>query len=227
MKLLRPLAVVLLTGLLTGAAIPADAQEIGDKLSTFFVGRLAFGENQGNDCGDVGYHLVQLVGRASTIQTHEERKLDLEGDDLFETPFLFMNGHNDFVLDDAELENLRKYFLRGGFLFASGCCTNPEFPRAWRRELGRVFPGESVREISYDHLIYRAFYEIENVRSLSDGHDIHLEGLFLDGELLAVLGEDGLCCAFAMEGSCNLGQGVPPEDARKLSLNVAVYALTH
>lgn len=220
-KLVTLAAVLLLVPALAAATPPEE------QISTFFVGRLAFGDNHGDDCGDVGYHLVQLVSRASTIEVREERPLVLSDDGLFETPFLFMNGHYDFELSEAELENLRTYFRHGGFVFASGCCTNPAFPKAWRREFSRVFPGETVREIPYDHLIYRSFYKIERVRSLSDHRDIHLEGLFLDGDLVAVLGEDGLCCAFAMGGRCNIGEGVPPEDAQKLSLNIAVYALTH
>ena len=203
------------------------AQNVEDELSTFFVGRLAFGENHGNDCGDVGEDLVQLVARASTIHVREEQHLVLSDDGLFETPFLFMNGHNDFKLSDPELDNLRKYFARGGFVFASGCCTNPEFPEAWRRELSRLFAGEQVRKIPYDHLLYRSFYKIESIHSLDSNREIYLEGLFLDGDLVAVLGEEGLCCAFAMNGRCNLGHGVPPEDAKKIGLNIAVYALTH
>jgi len=217
---------ILLALLLLGAGAAA-AQDAGEQVATFFVGRLSFGENTGGDCGDVGYDLVQLVSQASTIHVREEKKLKLSDDGLFETPFLFMNGHFDFKLSDEEIENLRKYFTRGGFVFASGCCTNPEFPEAWRRELSRIFAGEEVRDIPYDHLIYRSFYKIDRIRSLDSNRDIYLEGLFLDGDLVAVLGEEGLCCGFAMEGRCNVGHGVPPADAKKLALNIAVYSLTH
>ena len=44
---------------------------------------------------------------------------------------------------------------------------------------------------------------------------------------MAVIGEDGRCCSFTMENSCNRGRGVLPEDAKKIALNIAVYALTH
>lgn len=219
-----------IAGILAALAILApagEADELEDQLSTFFVGRLAFGDNSGNDCGDVGYDLVKLVSRASTIQVREEKMLQLSDDGLFETPFLFMNGHYDFELSDTEIENLRTYFLHGGFVFASGCCDNPEFPAAWRRELSRIFAGEKVREIPYEHLIYRSFYKLERIHSMNGDRDIHLEGLFVDGDLVAVLGEDGLCCGFAMDGTCNRGGGVAPEDAKKIALNVAVYSLTH
>ena len=200
---------------------------MADKQATFFMGRVRYSSNDGNDCGGVGHDLMQLVSRASTLSVQEERKVRLTDPDLFETPFLFMNGHNDFVLTDEELENLRKYLVHGGFFFASGCCTNPNFPKAWRREFGRLFPQERVRPIPYDHLIYRSFYKIDRIRCLNEQRDIQLEGLFYQGNLLAVLCEDGLCCSFSANNTCNEAKGVRPEDGQKLVLNIAVYALTH
>jgi hypothetical protein len=44
---------------------------------------------------------------------------------------------------------------------------------------------------------------------------------------VAVMCEDGLCCAFSANNTCNSGKGVSPEDGQKLALNIAVYALTH
>jgi len=217
---------MLAAALSAALATAVDAQH-HDKLSTFFVGRLQFGANSGTDCGDVGQDLVKLVSRTSSIQVQEQRKLKLADDALFETPFVFMNGHSDFVLSAEEIANVKTYLGHGGFVMASGCCTNPEFPKAWRREFGRIFPGESVKTIPYDHLIYRAFYKMEHLRSANGNRDIFLEGLFHEGELVAVMGEDGLCCSFAMGNACNTGHGVLPDDAKKIALNIAVYALTH
>jgi hypothetical protein len=205
----------------------AFSQGLDEKEATFFMGRVKYSSNDGDDCSGVGQELMRLVSRASTLKVQEERKVRLTDPELFETPFLFMNGHNEFVLTDTELANLRKFFSHGGFLFASGCCTTPGFPRAWRRELGRVFPNEKVKPIPYEHLIYRSFYKIDRVRCLHEPRDIQLEGLFYQGNLVAVMCEDGLCCAFSANNSCNRGKGVSPEDGQKLALNIAVYALTH
>lgn len=208
-------------------AFEAIAQKKEDKLSTFFMGRIQYSDNDGNDCTSVGEDLMKLVSRASSIKIQEERHVKLSDTKLYETPFLFMNGHNDFVLSNVELENLRTYFAHGGFVFASGCCTNPEFPKAWRREFSRIIAGESVKALSYDHLIYRSFYQISKIKSLDNPHDIQLEGIFYQGNLVAVMCEDGLCCAFAANNNCNSGHGVAPNDGQKLALNIAVYALTH
>jgi Domain of unknown function (DUF4159) len=180
--LLASLAFVLF--LLLETAAVAQAQD--DKQATFFMGRVRYSANDGNDCGGVGQDLMRLVSRASTLKVQEERRVKLTDPELYETPFLFMNGHNDFVFTEAELENLRKHLGHGGFFFASGCCTNPNFPKAWRREFGRIFPNEKVKPIPYDHLIYRSFYKIDRVRCQNEARDIQLEGLFYQGNLVAV-----------------------------------------
>src|SRR6266852_7827862 len=218
--------VILLLSLLwsAGSACPQTA---GDKNSTFFMGRIKYSSNDGNDCSHVGEELMSLVSRASTLKLQEERRLKFTDPELFETPFVFMNGHNSFILTEAEVANLRKYLSHGGFIFASGCCTNPNFPEAWRREFGRIFANEQVKPLSYDHLIYRSFYKIDRIRCLNEQRDIQLEGLLYEGNLVAVMCEDGLCCAFSAKNTCNTGKGVSPEDGQKLALNIAVYALTH
>lgn len=205
----------------------AAAQSLDDQLASFFMGRVRYSRNDGADCTGVGRNMTKLVSQVSTISVGDEKKVALTDAALFETPFLFMNGHNDFELTDAELDNLRVYFEHGGFLFTSGCCTNPAFPKAWRRELQRVFPNQPLKTMPADHPIYRAFYRVDRVRSLHRNQDVFLDGLFYEDRLVAVLCEDGLCCAFAANNSCNVGRGISPEDGKKLALNIAVYAMTH
>jgi hypothetical protein len=216
-----------LAGLPLAAALPRAAWAGTSAHPTFFVGRLEFATNDGGDCGDVGRSLAQLVAKTSTIEVQNERPVKLDDPALFDTPFVFMNGHDDFVLGEPELENLRRYFVRGGFVLGSGCCTNPEFPIAWRREFSRVFPAEVVQPVGYEHPIYRSFYKIERIHSLNGERDILIDGLAHESRLVAVLCEDGLCCSFAMDNECNRGKGLVPDDGRKLALNIAVYSLTH
>jgi hypothetical protein len=226
----RPLLIALLAAVLVS---PLSGQNLSPGLSpntteaTFFMGRIKYSNNQGNDCANVGYELTQLISKATTLKIQQERRMGLTDPELFETPFVFMNGHNDFVLSEKEVESLRKYLSHGGFFFASGCCTSPGFPKAWRREFARIFPGETIRPLPYDHLIYRCFYTLTRIRCLHEPRDIKLEGLFYQGNLVAVMCEDGLCCAFSMNNACNSGKGVSPDDGKKLALNIAIYALTH
>ncbi len=117
--------VILLLSLLwsAGSAYPQTA---GDKNSTFFMGRIKYSSNDGNDCSHVGEELMSLVSRASTLKLQEERRLKFTDPELFETPFVFMNGHNSFILTEAEVANLRKYLSH---YFCLGLLHEPELSR--------------------------------------------------------------------------------------------------
>ena len=54
---------------------------------------------------------------------------------LLSYPFLYLTGHGEFTLNEAEASNLKKFLNNGGFLLADACCGNLEFDRAFRREL--------------------------------------------------------------------------------------------
>src|SRR6266404_545773 len=89
--------------------LSAFAQTTDDKNSTFFMGRIKYSSNDGDDCSHVGEELMSLVSRASTLKLQDERRIKFTDLELFETPFVFMNGHNSFVLSEAEVGNIRKY----------------------------------------------------------------------------------------------------------------------
>lgn len=225
--IVQRMAALFVAVLFGAVAVAAPRPTTGKKPASFFMGRLKYGNNRGGDCGDVGKDLIKLVSKFLSIRVEEEKRLSPTDPEIFETPFLFMNGHNDFTLKQADIDSLRLYFEHGGFLLASGCCTNPAFPKAWKREFNRVFPGEKLKRIPYSHPIYRSFYKIDKIPCQHEKRDIYLEGLFHEGNLVAAMCSDGLCCAFAMNNNCDPGNGISPEDGKKLALNVAVYVMTH
>lgn len=206
---------------LTSAAHSQDAT------AAFFLGRVKFANNDGNDCNESGRQLMALVSQASTVEVRQEKKMALTDPELFDTPFLFMNGHNDFTLSDPELDALRTYFSHGGFLMASGCCSREGFPTAWRREFARIFPNTVPVRLDYSHPIYRSLHRIDRIPCLHEDRNVYVEGLTYHNHLVAVLCSDGLCCAFSMGGKCDPGRGVSEDDGKKLALNIAIYALTH
>src|SRR5712692_10158319 len=84
----------LLLTMAPGVRAPSQTGE--DKQATFFMGRVKYSSSsEGNDCPGVGQDLMRLVSRASTLKIQEERKVKLGDPELYETPFIFMNGHND------------------------------------------------------------------------------------------------------------------------------------
>src|SRR5579859_6723748 len=66
-------------------ALTAAGQDTADKQATFFMGRVRYSSNDGNDCGGVGQDLMHLVSRASTLAIQEERKVRLTDPELYQT----------------------------------------------------------------------------------------------------------------------------------------------
>src|SRR5271154_4029371 len=58
------------------AVLPVRESRAADKdenVATFFMGRIKYASNSGNDCSNVGEDLMKLVSQASTIRVQEER----------------------------------------------------------------------------------------------------------------------------------------------------------
>lgn len=70
--------------------------------------------------------------------------LQIGSPDLLEKmpPFIFFTGHKDFVLTDAEIENLRNYLQDGGAIWGDNALPGEgsRFDVAFHREMKRVIP---------------------------------------------------------------------------------------
>ena len=79
--------------------------------------------------------------------------VSLTDDELFQYPFLYMIEVGDLAFDEAEVDALRSYLLRGGFLMVDDFW-GPEEYANFEYELGRVFPNRKLEEIPLKHPIF-------------------------------------------------------------------------
>ncbi len=75
---------------------------------------------------------------------------------LFDYPFVFMTGHGNIRFSERELENLRDWLLRGGFLYADD---DYGMDAAFRREIKRVFPEYDLIELDSTFPLFTSFYD--------------------------------------------------------------------
>lgn len=156
----------------------------------------------------------------------DEARVSVMDENLFDYPFLYMNGHGNVRFTDAEVDRLRKYLLSGGFLFADD---NYGMDESFRREMARVFPDKKLIDVPFDHPIYHSFYSQKAGPPKIHEHDGKpAEGLgIFDGDRLVVF----------YTYQSDIGDGIedpevhkdPPEkreDAMRMAINVVVYALT-
>ena len=142
-------------------------------------------------------------------------------------PLLYLTGHGEIRLTDAEVEALTAYLSNGGFLHADD---NFGIDATLRREIARLFPDEPLVELPADHPIYGAAFPMASglpkVHEHAGGPP-HGYGVYHDGRLV-------LFYSF----NTDLGDGWEdaavhgdPPEVRKAALemgaNVFVYALTH
>lgn len=79
-------------------------------------------------------------------------------DDYQEAPVLYISGRKRLGLSDEQVQALREYIDRGGFIFAEACCGGQEFDAGFRDLMKRMFPepGHELRLLPSDHPIWVA-----------------------------------------------------------------------
>ncbi|MGD8396459.1 MAG: DUF4159 domain-containing protein [Candidatus Eiseniibacteriota bacterium] len=173
-------------------------------------------------------NLMRTLAERTTVpvESFEEQRVSLLDDELYDYPFIYMNGHGNVQFTAEEVERLREYLTAGGFLFADD---NYGMDRSFRREMRRVFPEQQLVEVPFDHPIYHSYYEIPAGPPKVHEHDGKRPqglGIFQDGRLVVY---------YTYES--DVGDGIedpdvhhdPPdirEAAMRMAINVVVYALT-
>jgi hypothetical protein len=177
--------------------------------------------------------LKEMANTTSGKVAFRRFMVDPATDDLLDTPFLYFTGHDDFVLSDAAVRNLRGYLAGGGFLFADACCGRVAFSAAFEREIARVLPGASLQTLPLDHALYGTHHAIREVaysRAVEAAYPglsaPHLKGIEVDGSLRVVLSPMGLGCSWGgVERP--FAKFVAHADSLRIGVNIVVYAMTH
>lgn len=188
-------------------------------------------------------NMVRVAGEQLDLRFDVEKPMVKLTDDAHQFfPILFMHGRRDFGFNSTQRKNLKEYLERGGFLFADSICASKPFTDAFRREMSVIFPDAKLESIPIDHPMLSAEYggfDITNVmlndpqtrgagngglKSVRREASPELEGLFLDGRLVAVFSPNDLSCA--MESGASLQcKGYIKEDAARIATNILLYAM--
>lgn len=172
-------------------------------------------------------NLLDAIAERTTLPVEaREARVTLLDERLWDYPFLHVTGHGNIKLTDREVERLREYLTRGGFLHVSD---NYGLDSSFRREIARVFPERKLTDVPLKHPIYNIVYEFPKGLPKIHEHDGKPPrglGIFL-GDRLAVF----------YDYESDLGDGWedpdvhkdPPElheAAIRMGVNLFVYAIT-
>lgn len=223
----------LVTAALFALPLPAAAQGIGGRASTppdtpLTIARLRYapGDWYGNPTSLP--NLLEFIRDELALPTADREAVVAATDpELDRYPLLYLTGHGEISLTDAEVAALRAYLANGGFLHADD---NFGIDPTLRREIARLFPDEPLVELPADHPIYRAAFPMASGLPKIHEHaggPPHGYGVYHDGRLV-------LFYSFNTDlgdGWEDAGVHGDPPDVRRAALemgaNVFVYALTH
>jgi hypothetical protein len=218
--IMAALCIVLGTG-----SVPAQPQ----KGSAFRIARLKYngGGDWYNDPQEE-VNLLKYIRQNSLVDVEPTYEfVEISSEKLFSYPFLFLTGHGNIVLSDADAHRLRTYLENGGFIYADD---DYGMDKAFRRELKKIIPGQDLVELPFSHGIYHSQYDFAKGPPKSHEHDGKPPqgfGLFYQGRLvLYYTYESNPSDAWNDESV----HGDPPakrEEALKFGTNIVVWALTH
>lgn len=153
--------------------------------------------------------------------------VDINSENFFSYPFIFMTGHGNISFSENEVRRLRTYLGNGGFLYADD---DYGMDKAFRREMKKVFPGQELAELPFSNPIYHCQFEFPNGPPKTHEHNGKPPqgfGLFHNGRLVVY---------YTYETNPSDGWADPevhndPEPKRQEALrfgtNIVIYALTN
>ncbi|PQJ74864.1 DUF4159 domain-containing protein [Polaribacter gangjinensis] len=130
-------------------------------------------------------NLIQFANKNIRTQIAENPiTVQVNSEDIFNFPLVFMTGHGNVVFSDDEIENLKKYLISGGFLHISD---NYGLDKFIRKELKKVFPNLELQEIPSSHPIFNQTFSFPNGIPKIHEHDkkpAQAFGIFYEGRLV-------------------------------------------
>jgi hypothetical protein len=180
-------------------------------------------------------HILQVMTETTLIDVESTsyRIVDLGSDEIFDYPFSYVSEPGEMYLTDHEVENLREYISRGGFVMIDDFGGQGQGPRefeAFRANLKRAFPDREMVELSINHPIFHALYDIDSVNTvhpMTGAPSIFLG--YPDGRggwsmIVCYSNDVGDFWEFI---DSPYYPAEPSAEALKLGLNFVQYAMTH
>lgn len=196
--------------------------------TSFAIGQVKYGGGGDwySSTASIANWLREIRARLGIPTERAARVVSLTDRNLWQTPFLYINGHGNIRFSDAEVRALRNFLSSGGFLFIND---DYGLDPSIRRELARVYPDRPLEPIPPTHPIYHCYYDLPGLPKihLHDGDPAQGFGIFEDGRMVVFYA-----------WSSDVGDGLeaydvhkdPPEVremAIRMAINLVVYALTH
>lgn len=213
---------------------PDKTFAIGD-VSKFTFVHLQYDGGNWNPRPNAGKRLMwELIKRTSVEARIETTSVRADDTNLFEYPFLYMAGDQEFPpLSEKEIGNLKLYLEFGGTLLIDDSIGKSDFgfDKSVRREIKRLFPNKALERLPADHTVLKSFYLLNQAYGRVMGKS-YLEGITLENRAAVIYSQNDLGGAWSKDplGSWEFevipGGETQRNMAFRLGINIVLYALT-
>lgn len=157
------------------------------------------------------------------------KSLASPGFDPVDIPILYMTGDYDFVLTEAEVENLRKFLNGGGTIIFNAARGQDEFSLAVAREMRKVFPSKQFMRLPPDHPVFNARYRLQQLTTMVNGiqfqQPAEVYSMDIGTRAAAILVPIGMGAAWNGAEYHPQGKHILGEAAWRLGVNLVAYVL--
>ena len=184
-------------------------------------------------------HFLPAVERMTRIQVAPDSKhVTLEDDTLFDYPWLFLQqpGRGDWHPHGAQLERLREYLERGGFLVVDDFHGEYEWA-SFQAAMRDILPNRSIVDIPENDMLMSILFDLDK-RTQIPG-ERHLYGMRMEGppHWRGIYDDDGRLMV-AINHNIDMGDAWEHADdprypaamtstAYRFGVNYVIYAMTH
>ncbi len=232
------------------AAAPLMANDDEEEEGEFSFVRLQYNTHAGSfrfnswatDFPAADRNFLKGVARLTHIKINRQPIIKrLDDKDIFNYPFLYaveMGRNGGVYFSTNELNNLREYLLRGGFLFVDDFWGTQQW-NLFYDTFKVVFPDREMIVLDRNHEIYHGFYDVDGAQmipalgNMSNRPESDVE--FASNH--AILDDDGRIMVL-INWNSDIGDGwehtyhsqYPTKYANlayQLGINYLIYALTH
>ena len=192
------------------------------------------GGGWGHDYPVAEEHILQIMTETTGLNTSRQsyRVVELSSPEIFKYPFAYVSEPGEMELSDHEVENLREYIERGGFVMIDdfgGQQDQGEFGR-FRANMDRAFPDREMYQLTGNHPLLHNFFDVDGL--LMEHPMTRVKSIFY--------GFDDAKGRLAMIVCFNNDVGdywefidqprylvKPSAEALKLGINFVMYTMTH
>ncbi len=208
-----------------------------------------WGNRWSNDYPDSDWNFSFRLQDLTTLSVAPNSVLlKLTDPELFDYPFIFMNGVGSLEFSDEEAANLRRYLLRGGFMMVDDFWGESEWANM-HEQMSKVFGDREPIDLPHSHEIFHIVYDlpskpqVPDIRTWRSGSTFEFNHGGPHGDKLphfqAYHDDDGRLVALLCHNN-DLGDGWEREGENHdyfetysvpwsypMGINIITYAMTH